>query len=249
VMLDWFVIPEDPGREDWSRARAETDTGKKEAEKVEVLLVAIHNEILNNFQSVSEQAGLNVGFYELEVFGTVRSSLSHGIAPVMIVDIGAATTKVYIVERSIVRYSHLVNQGSQDMTLGISRSLGWNFERAERTKRELGLMVRSGSDESEDTKVRDALLSTLGRIFSDVNRVLLSYEKKYGRNVARVVLAGGGGGLPGLVEYASEQVHVEVEKSKPFERIQTPAFLDEVLKEVGPEFAVAVGAALRRMSG
>jgi type IV pilus assembly protein PilM len=251
VMLDWFIIPEDPAQKEWSRSRSnvEHEGEKKETPKTEVLLVAIHNEILSNFQAIAKEAGLSVGFYELEIFGTVRSSLSHGIAPVMIVDIGAATTKVYIVERGIVRLSHLLNLGAQDMTLSISRSLGWNFERAEHTKRELGLMVRGGSDKEGDSQVQEALLSTIGRIFSETNRVLLSYEKKHGRNVSRVILTGGGSGLQGLIEYANEQMDLDVEKSQPFDKVQTPAFLEEVLKEVGPEFAVSVGMALRRMQG
>ncbi|QSH39315.1 type IV pilus assembly protein PilM [Candidatus Kaiserbacteria bacterium] len=250
VMLDWFIIPDDPAQEEWSRSRSgDTQKAPEDSGKTEVLLVAIHNEILNNFQTITKEAGLNVGFYELEIFGAVRSSLSHGIAPVMVVDIGAATTKVYIVERGIIRFSHLINQGSQDLTLGISRALGWNFERSERAKREQGLVVREGVEQAQDKQVKEALLSTLGRIFSDVNRVLLSYEKKYGRNISRVVLAGGGASLYGLPEYAGELVSVDVERSNPFGRVQTPAFLEDVLVEVGPEFAVAVGMALRKMQG
>jgi len=250
VMLDWFIIPKDAAKEEWSRARASasaTDAETKEVDKTEVLLVAIHNEVLNNYQTITKESGLNVGFYELEIFGAVRSSLAHGIAPVMLVDIGSATTKVYVVERGIIRFSHLINLGGQDLTLAISRALGWNFDRAERVKREQGLLIREGTSAVQDTQVKEALLSTLGRIFSDVNRVLLSYERKYGRNVSRLVLAGGGSGLLGLPEYASELVSVDVERSDPFDKIQTPAFLEDVLEEVGPEFSVAVGMALRRM--
>ncbi len=243
VLLDWFIIPKDQSNSEWSR----DDEEKDDVKKTEVLLVAIHNEVLTNLQTISKTAGLNVGFYELEIFGAVRSSLAHGIAPIMIVDIGAATTKVYIVERGVIRFSHLINLGSQEMTLSVSRALGWNFEHAERMKKDLGLMVREGTDAEQDNQVKQALLSTLGRIFSDVNRVLLSYEKKHGRNVSRIVLTGGGSGLHGLTKYISEIVSVEVEKGNPFEKIQTPAFLEEVLNEVGPEFAVAVGMALRKM--
>jgi len=246
VMLDWFIIPEDPAKDEWSRSRANKPE-KQETAKTEVLLVAIHNEVLNNFQTITQQAGLNVAFYELEIFGSVRSSLSHGIAPVMVVDIGSSTTKVYIVERGIIRFSHLINIGSQDLTLSVSRSFGWNFDKAERVKREQGLLVREGDGSEQDSQVKEALLSTLGRIFSDVNRVLLSYEKKYGRNVSRLVLTGGGAGLSGLPEYAGSLVSVDVERSDPFDKVQTPAFLEDVLNEVGPEFSVAVGMALRRM--
>jgi len=248
VMLDWFIIPDDPAQEEWTRSQAAKYTEKKKASpKTEVLLVAIHKEVLNGYQNIAKEIGIQVGFYELEIFSAVRSSLSRGIAPVMVVDIGAATTKVYVVERGIIRFSHLINLGSQDLTLGISRSLGWSFDKSERIKREQGLVIREGSDKEHDIQVKEALLSTSGRIFSEVNRVLLSYEKKYERNVSRIVLTGGGAGLLGLKEYITDVIRIEVEIGNPFNKIQTPAFLEDVLVEVGPEFAVSVGVALRRM--
>lgn len=238
VMLDWLVIPNDQEEKEWSRARAQKSQKlKAQTPKTEVLLVAIHNEVLNNYQAIATKGSLNVGFYELEIFSTIRSSLGHGIAPMMIVDMGASSTKVYIVERGVVRSSHLINIGSQEMTLALTRAFGWNFERAERAKREQGL----------EGEVRDTLLSTLGRIFTEVNRVLLSYEKKYGKDISRVVLSGGGSELIGLSQYVQDKVPVNVSLSHPFEKITTPAFLEDVLKEVGPEFAVAVGVALRRL--
>jgi len=247
VMLDWIIIPDDDDENEWSRTKAERVGENGKMQKTEVLIVAIHNEELSNFQAIMNEVQLDVGFYELEIFGAMRSSLENTATPTMVVDMGAATTKVYIVERGIVRLSHLINLGSQDMTLAVSRSLGWTFDRAERMKRELGLMVREGANAEEDTNLQRALLSTLGRIFSDVNRVLLSYEKKYGRNVSRMVLTGGGSGLPNIVEYIAKNVPIDIVLSQPFEKVQAPAFLDDVLAEVGPEFAVAVGVALRRM--
>lgn len=250
VMLDWLIIPGDPAEREWSRARAEKDEKKKkeEGDKVEVLLVAIHNEVLNNYQTISKTATLNTGFYELEIFSTIRSSLGHGIAPVMIIDMGASSTKVYIVERGIVRTSHLINIGSQELTIALTRAFSWNFEHAERIKREQGILPDQSTENPEHEQlVRDTLLSTLGRIFVEVNRVLLSYEKKYGKDISRVVLAGGGAGLPGFGEYVKGQVPVEAKLSDPFNKIQTPAFLTDILQEVGPEFAVAVGTALRRL--
>ena len=58
---------------------------------------------------------------------------------------------------------------------------------------------------------------------------------------------GGGIALVGLIENAHKAFQIEVEKGDPFSKVETPAFLDEVLKKVGPEFAVAVGIALRRL--
>jgi Tfp pilus assembly PilM family ATPase len=33
----------------------------------------------------------------------------------------------------------------------------------------------------------------------------------------------------------------------PFDKVEAPAFLNNVLKEAGPEFAVAIGLALRKL--
>ena len=52
----------------------------------------------------------------------------------VILDIGAASTKLYIVEYGIVRASHIINRGSQDITLALSRSSGIEVEKAEEIK-------------------------------------------------------------------------------------------------------------------
>src|SRR3989338_8306909 len=136
VTLDWFVIPEEEGEKSaFDRVQPAPPRPKGQ----EVLLVAIHNETLNAYKTITESSGIRAEFYEIEIFSVIRSSLSHGIAPVLVVDLGAATTKMYVVERGIVRLTHLVTAGGQQMTETLARSLNWEFEKAERVKRERGL--------------------------------------------------------------------------------------------------------------
>src|SRR3989344_581712 len=242
VTLDWFVIP----REDSAFDRLETKKSPQTSGD-EVLLVAIHNDVLKNYQTVAQTAALKINFYEIEIFSAIRSAVSHGIAPILVVDLGAATTKIYVVERGIVRSSHLVSAGGQHMTENLARSLGWEFEKAERVKRERGLIDSNAYGPDENDKIKTALLSTLSRVFSEVNRVLLSYGQRYNKNVSRVVLAGGGASLPGLSEVAHSNLSVEVEIANPFSHAEAPAFLEAVLREIGPGFVVAVGVALRKL--
>jgi len=82
-----------------------------------------------------------------------------------------------------------------------------------------------------------------------VNRVLLSYGQRYNKNVSRVVLAGGGASLPGIKDAAHASLSAEVEIANPFSHTEAPAFLEQVLQEIGPGFAVAVGVALRKLKG
>ena len=245
VTLDWFVIPQDEGEKS-AFDRVETPVPTR-AKGQEVLLVAIHNDTLNTYRTLAQAAGLTVEFYEIEIFSAIRSSVGHGVAPVLVVDLGAATTKMYVVERGVVRFTHLVTSGGQQMTEVLGRSLNWEFEKAERVKRERGLVDSSAYSTDENDKIKTALLSTLARVFSEVNRVLLSYGQRYNKNVSRVVLAGGGASLPGLKEAAHESLSAEVEIANPFSHVEAPAFLTQVLREIGPGFAVAVGVALRKL--
>jgi type IV pilus assembly protein PilM len=245
VTLDWSVIPQEEG--ETSAFDQLQDKAPVRAHGQEVLMVAIHNDILTTYQNMTSQAGLTVSFYEIEIFSAIRSVIDHGIAPFLVVDIGAATTKLYIVERGIVRLTHLVSEGGQHMTEILERSLGWEFEKAERVKRERGLINSSAYSAAENDTIKTALLSTLTRVFSEVNRVLLSYGQRYNKNVSHVVLMGGGASLPGLATVAQTSLNAEVKVADPFSHTEAPAFLQDVLKEIGPGFAVAVGLALRKL--
>jgi len=239
VMLDWSIIPK-------SEVQAEvqeddtTPASPLPIAKIDVLVVAIHNETIARYQDIVAKAGLEAGFFEIEIFSTMRAVLDDTLRPVMIMDIGAASTKLYVIERGIIRSSHTVNRGSQDITTTISKSLSITPERAEIMKRQVGLM-------GEDKNMTDAIVLTLDYIFAEVNNTILAFEKKYNRAIAKVILVGGGSALKGLSELAKSNFKAEVVSADPFNKVSAPAFLEKILKETGPEFAVAIGLALRRL--
>jgi type IV pilus assembly protein PilM len=248
VMLDWFVIPEDQNTGGVAFDRIE-EKSKIRANGQEVLLVAIHNDTIQAYQTIASTAGLNVKFFEIEIFSAIRSSLGHRVAPVLVIDLGAATTKMYVVERGIVRTTHLITTGGQQMTEHLARSLSWDFEKAERIKREHGILEHAAFSTDENDRIKSGVVSTLERIFIEADRVLLSYGKRYNKDVSHIILTGGGASLPGLSAFAHEMLKREVEIANPFSRTEAPAFLDQVLSDIGPGFAVATGCALRELRG
>lgn len=246
VLLDWYVIPsQEKDLDAFDRIEKETVMQQRGQE---VLLAAIHNETLRAYQSIMQASGLAVSFFEIEIFSVIRSSLAHGTTPIAIVDMGASTTKIYVVEQGVVRLTHLLNLGAQQMTESLSRALEWPFEKAERMKREVGLNDSATYAREENDRMHETMMSNLGRIFTEVNRVLVSYGKRYNKNVSHVVFTGGGAALPGLTRAAQEALHAEVETAHPFGKVEAPAFLEEVLRQIGPGFAVAVGSALRKLA-
>lgn len=245
VSLDWSVIPKDE-----VEAGPFDNTAQKDpirAKGQDVLLVAIHNSIMQTYTAITGACSIKPQFYEIEIFSAIRSAVGSGLAPVLFVDIGASTTKIYVVERGIVRLTHLLTIGGQQMTETLGRSLAWDFEKAERVKRERGLLDSNAYSPDENARIKEGILLTLTRIFSEVNRVLLSYGQRSNKNVSTIVFCGGGASLQGLEEAAKSSLSAEAKQADPFSKTESPAFMSNVLQEIGPGFAVSVGLALRAL--
>jgi type IV pilus assembly protein PilM len=230
VQLDWFVVPEP------------LPEGAALPAKVKVLLVAVQNDELALLQGVVAQTGLAASFYEIEIFSTIRSVVDEPVKPVMVLDIGASATKTYIVEHGVVALSHNIPQGGQDVTRTIAGAHGLTIEKAEALKKTQGFV--HPTHDGYDPKTIELVFS---RIFDEARRVLAQFETSRQTAVSAIVLTGGGGVTKELVGYAKSFFSVDVRLADPFGKTDAPAFMRPVLEEIGPEFAVAVGLALRKL--
>lgn len=240
VALDWWIIPKQSDRAiEFSSEEERIQQG----EKLDILLVAIHNDTLTKYQTIVTQSALQATFFEIEIFSAIRSLADQDVTSMMIVDMGAASTKMYIVDHGVVRASHVVNRGAQDVTMAISKSLGVSVQEAEVMKRDVSQIPAARKAEV------DTLVSvTLDYIFSEAHRVLLAYQRKFNKDVPRAAIVGGGAMLQGALPRALAQLQTEVVLGDPFGKTEAPAFLEGILKTTGPEFAVAVGVAMRKLS-
>jgi type IV pilus assembly protein PilM len=156
----------------------------------------------------------------------------------MILDVGAASTKTYVIEHGIVALSHAIAVGSQDITRAISISNNVSIARAEALKKKEGL----GSAD-----MREGPELVFSRIFAEARRVLVQYETAQKKSISSIVLTGGGGVTKELATYAKDVFSIDVRVADPFSKTETPAFMRPLFQEIGPEFAVAVGLALRKL--
>lgn len=237
VSLDWYVIPR---REDSGVASRVLAESGGEA-KISVLVVATLNETLAKYTQVLQKAALPVDNLEIEIFSHIRSVLTRELFPVLIVDIGASKTKLTIVEHGIVETFRLVNRGGQDMTQVIARSLEIPFDRAEAIKKEYGILPSP-----EHPTVPDLIKTHLVDIFQEANANILAYEKRYNKNIGKIIFTGGGAMTHGLLDYASQSFAAELIIADPFSKVESPVFLAGVLKTTGPEFSIALGLALKQ---
>jgi len=254
VTVDWWVVPRVEKDEipegahfDAGGDKIAKEEGVKKTQMVEIMVVAIHNDIIERYQNIISSLGLQSVFFELEVFSAVRSTFGKGMAPVLFIDIGAGATKIAIIEYGIVKFSHTINRGSQDISVSISTSLSQSFGKAEELKRKYGLLGQAGTEDKNADIVGEISRVSLESIFSEINESLMNYQRRHSVSIGQTIITGGGALLKGLPEFAKEKLKIEVSLGNAFGRIETPAFLDQSLAEAGPEFAVSVGLALRKL--
>lgn len=237
VTLDYWVIPkqqesyyEEPGTESTLPAKSE------------VLTVAIHNDTLAKYKDLTTKTELVADTYEIEIFSSIRSTFTHELSAVLLVDFGASKTKLAIVEYGIVKTFHIINKGSFDITSNMSKSLGIPFAKAEDLKRDVGLTGTGVNKQASDI----AKLTT-DYIISETQSTIANFERKYEKPISKIILTGAGALLPGFFELSQNTFKTEVVMGNPFDKVEVPAFISKVLQETGPEFAVALGLALRQL--
>lgn len=241
VAIDWWLVPKRP-MDDITDDSLRPTSDELDKEKTKVLVAAIHNEALEKYKGLVNDATLTTDFFEIEMFSSVRSSIGQDLSTLMIFDMGASKTKVSIVDRGVIQDFHIINRGSHDLTTALVAALGMAFPDAEEVKKSTGL-----SENMKHPKAAGVIRTALDYILFEAGNVVLSYEKKYNKSISRVILTGGGVLLSGMVEVAKDKFNTEVTLGNPFERIAAPAFLEGVLAESGPEFGVAAGLALRKL--
>ena len=239
VSLDYFLLPKkEPTFEEANNPEITLST----VEKNEVLVVAIQNDAISKYRSLVSQCQLEAGFFEIEIFSSIRANFEHELSLVLLIDFGASRTKLSLVEFGMVKNFHIINRGGADISDAISKSLDIPFAKAEEMKKEFGFF-----ENPAEKSLSDIIKVHTDYIFSETNNVLLGYEKKYNRTISKVVLTGGGCLMKGLKEVAENNFRAEVEIGHPFSKVSAPAFLEKVFETVGPEFAVSLGLALRKL--
>ncbi|MFA5936788.1 MAG: type IV pilus assembly protein PilM [Candidatus Paceibacterota bacterium] len=239
VSLDYFILPK---KEASFEEANNPDSVAILPEHTEVLVIAIQNEAISKYRSIVSECSLEAGFFEIEIFSSIRANFEHEISLVLLIDFGASSTKLSLVEFGMVKSHHTINRGGADITSSIAQSLGIPFPKAEEMKKEFGLF-----ENSDQKNLADIIKVHIDYIFSETNNVLLGYEKKYNRTVSKVIFTGGGSLLKGLKEVATNNFRAEIDIGRPFSKVGAPEFLEKVLETTGPEFAVALGLALRKL--
>jgi type IV pilus assembly protein PilM len=234
MILDWKLI-EDQG----DAKNAQNNTGGN----IKVLLTGAPKELVKKYIEIYKKAGLNLLSLETETFALVRSLLGSDKSTVMIVEMGANTTDVTIVDNSIPLFNRSIDVGGVNITRDISANLGIGNERAEQFKYDLGV----SSQGKDDEVIPKIIKETISQIINEMKYAMNLYENKNGKKTEKIILSGGSAMLPGLAGYISDVLDVHTMVGDPWSRISYPVDLKGLLDEIGSYMSISIGLAMREI--
>lgn len=224
IMLDWTQLHE---------------YGDRHARVHEVLLAAIQNDAFSRYQSLMNSVQMVSQPSEIEVFSTIRSIFGTQDTTLAVIDLGAETSKLFIVREGSLERIHRVYDGGATCTKRIAHLLSVTFEEAENLKRS----YTPDSEHAHD--IQKAFRSSVERSAQEFKQVISQYEARIGEPLGRIAVTGGVASFPGTEKYLSDIFARDVVRAKPFAKIAYPAFMEDTLDEIGVSFSTALGAALR----
>lgn len=216
-----------------------------EDKKMEVLLVAAPNVLINRYLKIINMAGLKPHALETEVTAAVRSLIinSQFSPTTLVLDIGATTTELSTVSDKKIVFTRSIATGGAAFTRAVAQDLGFETDQAEEYKRTYGL------DSTQlEGKITAAIKPIFDVITGEVQRALAYWAGKHADNtIKRIVVAGGSAKLPGLIPYLADATGLEGQVGDPWTGLSFNPSLGREFKDEGPVYAIAVGLALKEL--
>lgn len=204
--------------------------------EVKILLTAVPKQITKNYMQLFSLAGLEPVVGEIEALALIRSLIGSVPISCVIIDIGARSTGLNIIENGFLRLSRNLNVGGDTITEKISQSLNISIARAEQFKKDFGA---SGS-----TFIPETIKPVLNIIKNEVKQLLNIYQSQNGQ-VEKIILVGGGSGMPGMVGFF-EDLNLKVELGNPLASVSYAKSLEPILKRYALSLPIALGLGLRQ---
>jgi type IV pilus assembly protein PilM len=220
--LDWKVISGVPG---------------DHTSSLKIFLMAIPNQVVQDYQKVAQMAGLELYAVEAEALSLTRSLARENKNCICLIDIGAQSTTINIIDKQSLKKSFSFEFSGNQLTYSIASALGLGHVEAEELKNKEGLT-------SIKEEISKTLYLLIDPLIIEVKRVILDFYQQENKDVEEVYLTGGTAALPGLKEYFAETLNKKVEIPNCFSELLYPPLLGETLEKMSPSFSVATGVAL-----
>ncbi len=225
------------------------DNASEDPGQMEVLLVAARKELVNEYQSLIQQAGLRPVVVDVDAFAVANMfELAYDVedGAIALVNVGASNVNIHVLRDGVSMFTRDIGMGGRQFTEEIQRTLNISYEDAE--------LMKVGDPEKDDRavvpeEIENVMVSVGESLATEIQRSLDFYASTAADGgLTRIYLSGGGARTPGLARAISRQTSYPCEVVDPFRRIQIDEreFKEGYLEDIAPQAAVVVGLAIRK---
>lgn len=254
IILDWKIIEDadgatiEAGSEGGSSgnpsdSQVATPIKKifsKPQKNLKILLTGASKNLVKKYVDIFNAAGLSLLSLETESFTLIRSLIGNDKSNILLVDLGATTSSIAVIEKGIPVLNRSIEMGGTMITRAISNSLNVNFDRAEQFKQDLSL-----GSETADNALPQTVEKSFTPILNEIKYTLDTYQEQNKKKVEKIILTGGGALLGNLSGYLSKVLNINTYVGDPWARVIFPTELKPILDRLGAKFAVSIGLAMR----
>ncbi len=211
-------------------------------QKMQVLLVAAPIQLIKRYQTILELSGLSVVAVESEMLAIIRGTFRSPNPPTSIImGIGSLNTSLAIIQGGVMVFNYSIPLGGVAMTRAIASDFGLNISQAEEYKKTYGL-----SDKNLGGKVGAALNPIFTNISIELKKAIEFYNEKYKNEspITQIMLTGASANLPGIDLFFVKNIGIETVIINPWKMLNISGVPPQ-LQQMGPEFTVACGLALK----
>jgi type IV pilus assembly protein PilM len=228
----------------------QTGPGKEEGTE-NVILVASKKKMVQELQEVLHKADLGVSIVDVDAFALSNcfefNYPEFTGEPCYLLDIGSQQSIFCVYWQNQPIFIREVGFGGQQVTDRLANTLNINKSDAEKLKLNGPASLEEELRVEASREMDEVFKSWAGELERLIDFYRNSVEEA--KTAERLFLAGGGSLLNGLRSAFAKQLDFEVQYLDPWKKIDKDfqSFDKNYLQSVGPQFAVAVGLALREL--
>ncbi len=223
--------------------------------KMETILVASKKDVVQSKLDILNDLNLRPIVVDLDAFA-IKNAYELSIDPtvpetVMLINIGASTTNICIVENNVPRVVRDVFIAGNAYSKAIQRAAGCDYKTAEDLKARYSLLVTAEEKErtlaenhKEALQISNAITPVTKELLGEIQRSLDFFiSQNTERSVNRVLLCGGGAMLKNLDQYLHTELRIPVEIFNPAAKLLGG---ESVPENIASQLAAVIGLAARR---
>lgn len=231
TMIDYQILGEHP----------------KEADKVRVLIVATTKKLFDSHVDILRDLELKPGVVDIDQLASINSYILNHQFPdegvIVFLNLGTRKTSLTVLGRTDTFFTRDIPIAGHAFTEELTKKFNIKYQEAERIKIEQGMEpdLDAVNIETEEVSLRVAAKSTMDKLGDEINRSLRYYVKESGQNLfTKMILTGGTSALKGLDSMLNNKFKIPIEVYDPTSNLEGISN-----GNYGPQFAVAIGLALR----